>query len=257
MISNKYLINDQISTGSYGMVYNGVNIRTKEEVALKIIKKEDEIVFRNECSIYKFLAKDKNFAQMKWVSFTEDYFVIVLTKLGSSIKIWQSQQITNELLKNIVLDLFLKIDILHSYNIIHRDIKPNNIVVSPSDTQRVFLLDFSYSTFTIDEFFQLKSNKGISDIIGSIFYCSLNVHDRQTPSKRDDLESACYVVGQLINKVNWLHLKYEKNIIEEKEQFSNNIDIPWFKLLYDTIRKLEFYESLSFESIQNIILKTI
>jgi serine/threonine protein kinase len=36
MISNKYKILNKISEGSFGLVYKGQNIRTKEYVAIKI-----------------------------------------------------------------------------------------------------------------------------------------------------------------------------------------------------------------------------
>ena len=256
MISNKYKINDKISTGSYGMVYNGVNVRTNEQVAIKIIKKEDEIVFKNECSIYKFLTKDKNFAQLKWISITEDYYVLVMSLLGPSITYLKSIELTNADFKQLAINLFYKIDLLHSYNIIHRDIKPNNIVLNRNNLSDLYLVDFSYSTFIIDEFFQLKPNKGIDNVIGSGFYCSLNIHMRDTPSRRDDLESACYVLGNLIDKTPWLHCKYEKNIILEKQQFPKIVDVDWLKDLYDEIRGLKFNETISFECIKNIIDKT-
>jgi len=41
MISNKYKILDKLSSGNFGVVYKGENIRTNEHVAIKIIKKDD------------------------------------------------------------------------------------------------------------------------------------------------------------------------------------------------------------------------
>lgn len=256
MISNKYQILDKISSGSFGMVYKGINNRTNEPVAIKIIQKSDNIVFKNECLIYKALEKDKKFARLKWITTTEDYHVIVMSLLGSPIKDINFNNLNSDEIKLIAIHIFEKIDALHSYNIVHRDIKTNNFVMTDKDDLELFLIDFSFSTFTIDEYGEEKVNSGINNIIGSIYFCSLNVHDRGTPNKRDDLESACYVINDLVQGNTWRNCKYENNIITEKQKFNNNINLDWLYEIYTLVRKLDFNESININDLILIIDKS-
>jgi serine/threonine protein kinase len=253
MISNKYKILDKLSSGNFGVVYKGENIRTNEHVAIKIIKKDDEIVFKNEILIYKTISKSTDFAKLKWVTSTQDYYIIVLTLLGNTIQL-SSKQINNQdFIKKLSLQIFQKIINLHSYKIIHRDIKTNNFV-SSIDNHEIFLIDFSFSTFIIDECGDFIPNIGINNIIGSKYFCSLNIHKRNTPSFRDDLESACYVINDIIWGNTWKSLKDENEIMFHKENFYNTIQITWLKELYLIIRNLGYQQTIMYPEIETYII---
>ena len=253
MISNKYKILDKINSGNFGVVYAGENIRTNEKVAIKIIEKKDEIIFKNECFIYKSLGNSIHFPKLKWVYISPDYYVLVLTLLGESIQTFKKYTLQEDKLKEIALMIFYKISLLHNMGIIHRDIKTNNCVKDLHNDTDIYLLDFSFSTFVIDEFGNNIINKGITNIIGSKYFCSLNIHARQTPTRRDDLESACYVIGDLINCIEWSGLTDESQIIKKKEMFGSNINLPWLTNLYRNIRELDFNESLAYSDIETYI----
>ena len=251
MISNKYKILDKLNSGNFGLVYKGENIRTKEKVAIKIIKKQDEIVYKNECLIYKTIAKSNDFAKLKWATSTNDYYIIVLTLLGNPIFLNPSDRSKQLVVKNLSLQLFQSIINLHSFKIIHRDIKTNNFVRSLDDNN-IYLIDFSFSTFVIDDTGNFLPNKQIGNIIGSKYFCSLNVHNRETPSFRDDLESACYVINDLTLGNSWRNVKDEEEIIKHKQNFIFSIKENWLKSLYFQIRNLEYNQDLTMDQIKHI-----
>lgn len=253
MISNKYKILDKLNSGNFGLVYKGENVRTNEQVAIKIIKKQDEIVYKNECLIYKTISKSPDFAKLKWATSTNDYYIIVLTLLGGPIDLNPSHKYNDQIIKQLSLQIFHNITNLHSFKIIHRDIKTNNFVKSLT-SDNIYLIDFSFSTFVIDNTGSFIPNKGIENIIGSKYFCSLNIHCRQTPSFRDDLESACYVINDLILGNTWKNVKDEEEIINHKQNFIHCIQDNWLKTLYIQIRELEYDQSLSFDQIKYICI---
>ena len=59
IIGNKYQIQDLIGEGTFGKVFKGKNIRTNEEIAIKIQYKGVVNVLKHEAKIYKFFERYK------------------------------------------------------------------------------------------------------------------------------------------------------------------------------------------------------
>ena len=55
IISNKYEILNLLGEGTFGKVFKGKNIRSNEEIAIKIQHKDIENVLKHEAKIYKYL----------------------------------------------------------------------------------------------------------------------------------------------------------------------------------------------------------
>lgn len=104
--------------------------------------------------------------------------------------------------------MLARIETLHSLRLIHRDIKPDNFVLGTGNqNQIIHLIDFGLSKYYLnskgDHIKQVRK-KGL---IGTARYASINAHNEYEQSRRDDLESICYVLIYLaLGQLPWMNL---------------------------------------------------
>lgn len=162
-----------------------------KKVAVKILKKE-KMKERNlaqaktEIETLK-LCQHKNIMRLHEVFENADNIYLVLEYLGggnvySYIK-ERHFEIKEAILKKIAKSVASAISYLHSYGIIHRDIKPDNVVfVNTTDTSDVKLVDFGLSKI-------LEPNGLATESVGTLCYAAPEILLGAKYSKSVDLWS--------------------------------------------------------------------
>lgn len=197
MLSN-YEILEEIGKGNFGTVYKGINKETKEEVAIKFETKRTKLLKR-ETDIYLLLAKEEGFPRVKWYGTTETFYYMVTDLLGLPLTELKNRcdDIPLVILRRLGKKMVRLVEKVHKYDMLHRDIKPDNFLFDRINYDNLYLIDFGLA-----KTYKNTENKHIvekeSEIVGTFPFISLNVHAKKLPSRRDDLESVIYILFYLI-----------------------------------------------------------
>ena len=222
-IFGKYKVNKMIGKGSFGYVFRGKNISTKELVAIKV---EDWKIGGNilESEAY-FLYYLKNYGipEIKSFGIYQKYKILVQTLLGEDLEKIFSSKSKNVNYKDICMvfiQLLDRLEFVHSKYVIHRDLKPENIMIDLETKSIIYLIDFGMAK----KYRSGKTKKHIkfsipSRLTGTARYCSINALRGTEQSRRDDLESAGYVMIYLAQRgyLPWIGL----NMQDKLERYRN------------------------------------
>lgn len=93
-----------------------------------------------------------------------------------------------------------RLEYIHAKNVVHRDIKPANLLMGTGATSEILhLIDFGLAVPYLDtstgRYFPECAMT--SAVVGTLPYASLNAHHGLRLSRRDDIESATYVLLHL------------------------------------------------------------
>jgi|TARA_Y100000992_G_scaffold299504_1_gene266404 serine/threonine protein kinase len=196
IIGNKYKIINKIGKGTFGVVYKGENIRTKELVAIKIeTLTSKHSLLKREAKISRQLEYNNGIAKIKWYGVDSDNIYVVFELLGVTLSSYIERLKKFSLKTTIVLGIQMieRIKSIHVNGILHRDIKPDNFIMGRNDTHILYIIDFGLSKNYI------INNKHIKErhkkkMIGTVRYASINIHNGIESSRRDDLISIGYVL---------------------------------------------------------------
>ncbi|WGV23321.1 AAA family ATPase [Halotia branconii] len=145
-----YTITEQIYLGSRTAVYRAVQDKQQLPVVIKVLQREyptfgELVQFRNQYAIAKNLPIAGIIPPLSLEQFGNGYALVMADWGGISLEKYIQQQL--DLTQKLAIAIQLA-DILHelySCRVIHKDIKPANILIHP-ESQQVKLIDFSIAS---------------------------------------------------------------------------------------------------------------
>jgi casein kinase 1 len=234
---NNYIIDPKtvLGKGSFGKIYLGTIKTTGEEVAMKLESaKTDQPQLLYEKKIYDLLKGNVGFPKVYDFFRETKYNALIMERLGKSIEtLFNENHKKFSLLTCIMIidQIISRIEVLHSKNLIHRDIKPDNFLIGIGNKKNViYAIDFGLSKKYRDSRTGLHiPYRDGKDLTGTARYASINTHLGVEQSRRDDIESIGYMMIYLM-----------KGSLPWQGMVNSN---P--KKKYDTIKKIKIEKKLT------------
>lgn len=254
LINNKYKLIKKIGSGNFGIIFEGINIRTHEKVAIKTeLIANDLRLLKYETNIYKILNGIYGVPKIKWYGKDDLYYYMVLDLLGESLQNLKDRMSCFKL-KTILqfgVNMLTILQNIHDKGFIHRDIKPENFLLTIQNPKQIYIVDFGISKPYIINNNHIEF-KMTNKFIGTPNFASINSHNFYEQSRRDDLESVAYILFLFyLGDLEWMDESIifsdkedENNFIKtKKKEFIKNENVPkilmdYYKLVLD----LDFVE---------------
>lgn len=203
LINGRWTVLEKIGKGSHGQVFRAVDITNYSEVAVKVEARSSkrQYLFR-EFGYYRRIAN--NFCPEKTsaivnVLYYQDYgneSVMVFELLGPSLAhLFRSQKyiFSTKTVLMLFKDAINGLERIHQCGIIHRDLKPQNICMGRGiNACNSYIIDLGLSKLSEDQ------QKRKLPIVGTARFASRNAHSEHPITRKDDLESLCYVFMYLL-----------------------------------------------------------
>ena len=259
----KYHCIKKLGEGSFGRIYEGVY--HSEHFALKFEDiNSNSNLLESEASIMNYL-KGPNIPNVRSYGTSGNYNILIMQLMGKSLEDLINIRKTFPL-KTVCLigyQMITVLEYIHNKHIVHRDLKPDNFVMGLNELAKyVYLLDFGlakkYRSSTTLKHYPLINKKKLT---GTARYASINALRGYEQSRRDDLESAGYVLMYFLRgSLPWQGIpgknkdeRYKK-ILQKKEETSAHElckDFPEeFEKYIDYTRNMEYEEDPDYERLK-------
>lgn len=143
-----------LGSGQFGIVYGGIHRKTNRAVAIKVIDKlrfptKQEAQLKNEVAILQNLSHNGVVNLDRMFETPERIFVVMEKLKGDMLEMILSSEkgrLSERITKFLVTQILVALKHLHSKNIVHCDLKPENVLLSSdSDFTQVKLCDFGFA----------------------------------------------------------------------------------------------------------------
>ncbi len=197
MIAGRYMVEDKIGSGGMADVYKAKDCKLGRTVAVKVLKPE---FAADSTFVSKFRAEAQSAAGLEHPNIVNvydvgtqngSYFIVMEYISGITLKsyIEKKGKLNYRETLSIAIQVARGIQAAHAKNIIHRDIKPQNIIIS--NDGKVKVTDFGIARAASEDTIH-------SDVMGSVHYSSPEQARNGYVSNRSDIYSLGIVMYEMV-----------------------------------------------------------
>lgn len=204
---------------------------------------------------------------------TEKHNILIMDRLGDSLEGLYTtcdRKFGVKTVCMIGIQIVNRIQSLHNEGYLHRDIKPDNFLIGSGDRHGkdgsvIHMIDMglakSYRVSGSGEHIPMRNGKRLT---GTPRYASINTHNGLEQSRRDDLESLCYILIYFLRgRLPWQGMhgstkaeKYDqirkKKVETSPEKLCENLPEEFINFL-NYVRKLEFTQEPDYKFLKKLL----
>mmetsp|Transcript_36577 Transcript_36577/g.66324 ORF Transcript_36577/g.66324 Transcript_36577/m.66324 type:complete len:528 (-) Transcript_36577:44-1627(-) len=181
-----YDCQNALGKGTFGKVFACKDKLTKEVLAVKVqsAKKCGVENIKTEIQIWFRVSKHKNVVRLFDVHQEANIYFMVMDCCQASLyeRLIQNPKWTLQMLLDDLKDILSGLHHLHSYHVMHRDIKAENIMYGGHQGQVLKIADFGLACY-------VKQNESLSSVLGSVAYMAPEMLTKRAYDLRADMWS--------------------------------------------------------------------
>lgn len=196
---DNYRILEKIGEGGMGEVYKGIDVMLEREVAIKLLKpelssKEDVVQrFRSEAVALGRLHHNNIAAVYNFGRYQDQYYMALEFVNGDTLEniIQQKGFLPWREAVHCAIAILEGLSHAHGFNIVHRDVKPSNIIVTANNELKI--LDFG-----IARILEKARLTRLGHLVGTLEYVSPEQLQGRETDERADLYSTAVVLYEML-----------------------------------------------------------
>ncbi len=201
VLNQRYQIQEEIGNGGMSIVYKALDFETSQEVAVKVLRSElsgDEQVIKkfNQEAVAAMRLSHPNIVRTRDVGNDAGVHFIVRDLIeGCTLKEYIDQNGALEPMQaaKIAYKIALGLQHAHSGGVIHRDIKPHNIIIGTDDSVKI--TDFGIAHIVSDA---TRTTEFGDTMVGTVFYTSPEQVRGLSVDERTDIYSLGVVLFEMV-----------------------------------------------------------
>ncbi|XP_034248113.1 uncharacterized protein LOC117649433 isoform X1 [Thrips palmi] len=252
VVKERWRVVRKIGGGGFGEIYEGLDLATREQVALKVeSSRQPKQVLKMEVAVLKKLQGKEHICRFIGCGRNERFNYVVMQLQGKNLAELRRAQERAAFSLSTTLRLGLQIlkaiESIHQVGFLHRDIKPSNFSIGrfPHNSRRVYMLDFGLARQYTTATGEVRAPRAAAGFRGTVRYASINAHKNKEMGRHDDLWSLFYMLVEFVNgQLPWRKIKDKEQVGLMKERYDHRLLLK--HLPSDLRQFLEHVQSLEY-----------
>ncbi|XP_064621848.1 uncharacterized protein LOC135484380 [Lineus longissimus] len=264
VVKDRWKVTKKIGGGGFGEIYEGLDLVSKETVALKLeSSKQPKQVLKMEVAVLKKLQGKDHVCRFIGCGRNDRFNYVVMTLQAKNLAELRRSQPRGVFSTSTTLRLGRQIleaiESIHSVGFLHRDVKPSNFAIGrlPINAKKVYMLDFGLARQYTNTAGEVRAPRAAAGFRGTVRYASVNAHKNREMGRHDDLWSLFYMLVEfVIGQLPWRKIKDKEQVGVMKEKYDNYLLLKHmpseFKTFLDHIASLDYFDKPDYQMLHSL-----
>ncbi|CAG0916568.1 unnamed protein product [Notodromas monacha] len=277
VVKERWKVTKKIGGGGFGEIYEGIDLISKEAVALKLESaKQQKQVLKMEVAVLKKLQGKDHVCRFIGCGRNERFNYVVMQLQARNLAELRRSQPRGTFSLSTTLRLGVQIlraiENIHEVGFLHRDVKPivhieKNRVIERSNFamgraqhlgRKVFMLDFGLARQYTNATGEVRTPRAAAGFRGTVRYASLNAHKNKEMGRHDDLWSLFYMLVEFVNgSLPWRKIKDKEQVGVMKEKYDHRSLLKHmpsdFRQFLDHVQSLDYWDKPNYALLHGVL----